>query len=510
MLTNMLTERYGNIIDGMIAFFDRILIRGTLPGWNYAGGMTSFLYAHKIQIFDYVKFAEPLTQAVRDNADRISHENGIEIEFIRKIGAFRKEDKVQEILKQRGTHPGLVHIFSAMETCDNYRPWYDKKTGNLSLKPDSGRCLHYYFYFIDEKFGLCYLRVPTWCPFNLQFYFNGHNWLARKMDKEGIAYELRDNAFLSVEDYGRAQALIDGIRIEELHDALDIFARRYCPVAEKFDFRYRWSIVQAEYSTDIIFKKQSDLAPIYESLVLTAIHSVKPDNIASFLGQKLHGLYQGEMGNNFNKRIPGTRIKHQMGAVSIKMYDKFGRILRIETTVNDVSHFKHFREVQQRDGTVVMKQAQMKKTIYSLYSLAGILNASNRRYLEFISTFDDPSQGIKNLNKVSETVETNNRRYRGFNFFSSDDQKLLEVLSRGEFNINGLRNKSLQAHFPERSSSAISAILKRLRTHGLIKKVKNLCKYYLTKLGKAVITAGLAVKQMILVPELAGIPVFSR
>ena len=93
---------------------------------------------------------------------------------------------------------------------------------------------------------------------------------------------------------------------------------------------------------------------------------------------------------------------------------------------------------------------------------------------------------------------------------SEDDQSLFEVLARGEFNIKGLRNKSLRAYFPEKSSSAISAILKRLRTHGLIRKVKNLCKYYLTKIGKAVIIAGLAVKQMILVPELAGIPVFAR
>ncbi|GFP35854.1 hypothetical protein HKBW3S43_01641, partial [Candidatus Hakubella thermalkaliphila] len=85
--------------------------------------------------------------------------------------------------------------------------------------------------------------------------------------------------------------------------------------------------MQAEYATDIIFKKQSDLKLLYEPLIRCAIHSVKPDNIASFLGRKLHWNYQGEMGNNFNTRILGTRIKHHMGAVSIKMYDKFGLLL---------------------------------------------------------------------------------------------------------------------------------------------------------------------------------------
>ena len=83
------------------------------------------------------------------------------------------------MLAARGEHPGLVHVIAAMEACESYRPWHDKPSGKTYLRPDSGKCLHYYFYFIDEARGLCYLRVPTWCPFRLQFYWNGHSWLAR-------------------------------------------------------------------------------------------------------------------------------------------------------------------------------------------------------------------------------------------------------------------------------------------------------------------------------------------
>ena len=261
--------------------------------------------------------------------------------------------------------------------------------------------------------------------------------------------------------------------------------------------------MQAEYATDIVFKNQAELKTIYETLVRTAIHSVKPENIASFLGQKLHGNYQGEIGNNFNTRILGTRIKHQMGAVAIKMYDKFGLVLRIETTVNDVSQFKFYREVQQRDGSTVHKLANMKKNIYSLFPLAGLLKAANRRYLEFISTFDDPSQGIKNLDQVTQTVNLDDRSYKGFNFFSTDDQKLFLVLSRGEFNIYGFQHKSIARFFPDKSSGVITRVLKRLLTHGLIKRIKGTYKYYLTKLGKSVITTGLVVKNLVVIPALA-------
>lgn len=499
----MIPERYHDQIAGTLSCYDRMILQGTLPGWCFDEGMTRFLYGQKIRIFDYPLFAQTLRDKVRENAERIAGENGIEIEFIRKIDAFRKEARIKDILKERGNKPGLVHIFSAMESCMSYRPWHDKKTGKTFLKYDSGKCLHYYFYFIDATFGLCYLRVPTWAPFRLQFYMNGHNWLASKLDKRKIRYVLRENAFLSIDNFAKAQELSDSIKVSDLHRALDRLAKKFCPVGTEYGLTYHWSTMQVEYATDVVFKKQADLRTLYEQIVRTAIHSVKPENIATFLGRKLHGNYQGEMGNNFNTRIQGTRIKHQMGASSIKMYDKFGIILRIETTTNDVSEFKHFREVESRSGSAVHKHAPMKKNIYSLFVLAALFKASNRRYLEFISALDDQSKGIKNLARISKPVETDDRSYRGFNLFSDDDLKLFEVLARGEFNINGLQNKSLRKHLSVTSSGAMTRILKRLHVHGIIRKVGKTYKYYITKLGKAVIAAGLAIRNMSIIPHLA-------
>jgi hypothetical protein len=84
-----------------------------------------------------------------------------------------------------------------MEGCVSFRPWHDKSTGATLLKPRRGQCLHYYFYFIDEELGLCHIRVPTWARFPVQFYFNGHNWLANRILPKGIGFTLADNAFLN-------------------------------------------------------------------------------------------------------------------------------------------------------------------------------------------------------------------------------------------------------------------------------------------------------------------------
>ena len=157
---------------------------------------------------------------------------------------------------------------------------------------------------------------------------------------------------------------------------------RYCAVIQQFGLSYHWSLDQVEFATDIAFARQADLQAIYDRLARAVIHTVRPDDIATFLGRKLNGHYQDEIGIRFHTRIEGTRIKQTMGPVSIKMYDKYRLILRIETTMDNVSFFKHCREVEHNDGTRRMGWAPMKKTIYSLAPQRELLLASNRRYLE--------------------------------------------------------------------------------------------------------------------------------
>ena len=208
------------------------------------------------------------------------------------------------------------------------------------------------------------------------------------------------------------------------------------------------------------------------------------------------------MGNNYNIRIEGSRIKHTMGKSSIKMYDKFSRILRIETTTNDVGFFKHYREVEHRDGTKSMEFAPLKKNIYSLTLLALLLKASNRRYLEFISAFDNKVAGRKRLDKVTKPKQENNRNYKGFNLFSNEDLALLLTVLRGEYNISGFRNKDIRRWLPKFNTGKISRLIKRMKVFGLIKKAGKTYKYYFTKLGKELVVTAEKLKETVLIPAL--------
>ena len=504
-METQLINRYEKNLNGVLSCYDRILIIGTLPGACYADGMTSFLYSKGIRIFDYPKFAEPLRERIRERAQEVCKAAGIEIEHVNK-SHIRKEDLVARVLEKRGDAPGLVHVLSAMEACPSYKPWHNKTNGKTYLRGDTGKCLHYYFYFMDEDLGLCYMRVPTWAPFSLQFYCNGHSALAQSLKREGIDFMQADNCFLRIDNMARAQELADSLNPDMLHKILDKYAQQLCPVFDVFAQTYHWSVRQIEYSTDLMFKSSEILTPLYDTLSRQSILAADAPRVASFLGKKITPVLAQEIGSRLSTRIEGRCIKHCMGSASVKIYDKFNRVLRIETTSNDISFFKHHRKVEHRDGHSTRELASVKKSIYSLIDLREIMLGCNQRYLAFLASLDDTSAGQRDLQRLSQPRVSigSEQTVKGLNFFDPTEQRLLKVLQHGEFNIHGWRRADLAALVPM-TASALSRQLARLKAIGMIKKVAHTYRYYLTRLGRSVIAAACFITRFNIIPAMAQI-----
>jgi DNA-binding transcriptional ArsR family regulator len=185
------------------------------------------------------------------------------------------------------------------------------------------------------------------------------------------------------------------------------------------------------------------------------------------------------------------------------MYDKFGLILRLEVTVNDVSFFQQYRHVHHRNGETETTYAPMKKTVHSLPALAEQLHVANRRYLEFLSAIATPEVGVERLNRLTETQVEQAHRYKGFNLLAETDAAVLRALLRGEFAISGLSARRLGAVLSDKTRGQISRLLKRLRVHGLLKKVGRHYKYYLTEFGREVATMTLKLRELYVIPALA-------
>jgi len=261
--------------------------------------------------------------------------------------------------------------------------------------------------------------------------------------------------------------------------------------------------MQVEYATDIVFRSAATLQPLYEQLTRESVLSVKAEQIATFLGRHITPQLAQEIGNQFATRIEGACIKHRFGKCAIKMYDKSGIILRIETTVNDVTFFKHHRKVEHRQGPPTWALAPVKKTIYSLIDLGDILFGCNRRYLAHLSALDDIAAGIKALDRLTRPRCRDGKTIKGINFFNPLENALLRALQNPKVNIAGIRRANLCALFGQITPDRLSRQLRRLRDIGVIKRVTGTYRYYLTRLGRAAIAAACRLTQTTIIPALA-------
>jgi hypothetical protein len=184
------------------------------------------------------------------------------------------------------------------------------------------------------------------------------------------------------------------------------------------------------------------------------------------------------------------------------MYDKRGVVLRIETTANDVSFFKHHRRVEHRDRPSTHELAPVKKTIYSLIDLREILFGCNRRYLAHLSALDDFSAGVRALDRLTRPRTVGDKTVKGINFFEAGDNALLHALQNPKLNIAGIRRSELLPDLAMFSPARLSRQLRRLLDIGVIKRVAGTYRYYLTKAGRAATAAAEHLTTAIIIPAM--------
>jgi hypothetical protein len=313
-----------------------------------------------------------------------------------------------------------------------------------------------------------------------------------------------------------AQALVRKFNPQRLHRLLEEMAARWVAVHGRFGQSLHWSIYQAEWSADVVFKNDRVLPALYREIVRTAVLEVGCADLYRFFGKKLRANSKADGASRLQTLLQGTRLKHTLGATSLKMYDKAGCVLRIECTTSDVSTFQHRRKVEphrsaspggSQAGTGsrgAIKWAPMRKTFYSLRALAEAMSACNRRYLAYVSQWHDHTKARQTLCAITTSQrDAQERSVRGVNFFRPDDLQFMGALQRAEHQIQGLRNRTLQPHLPGWKPAKIGRTLRRFRVLKLLKPVTGTRKYYPTARGEGLLVAGLQITERIIIPALA-------
>ena len=201
-------RKYEDRIHGALSCFDRMLFRGYLPimsGWAMAGFLDRL---H--QDFSSLKpFLLENSERVKNHAIALAQKHGRPFRYL--ASNIKKEEAARELAQRDGIQHGLVCIFSILEPCRTFSFLFKKERPNQRpfVKSARRKCLHLYFYFMDRHFGLIHVRIQTWFPMPIQVYLNGHEWLARKLEANGVRFTKHDNAFLWIEDMVRAQKFSD-------------------------------------------------------------------------------------------------------------------------------------------------------------------------------------------------------------------------------------------------------------------------------------------------------------
>lgn len=481
-------------ITGVISCFDRLLFKGHLPlGWSDA--MERFLARQGLRLKDFGEFVHRQSERIKQHAKDLAERAGRPYIYLE--GPIRKEDRVQAILRRDPVTEGLICILAAVEACQSFKLAYGE--GRPRIVPARRKCLCLYFYFVDREFGLMHVRLASWFPFAVQVCLNGHHWLARQMDRHGLGYRQIDNAFVSIDDPPRAQRMADRFVKRHWPRILSALARRVNPLMNTLlrDMDYYWVTQQAEYATDVLFKNPAALKGLYEPLLTHATCRFSAEDVMTFLGRKLNGHFAGEVGNHYVKRWPGARVRHRMKENGIKMYDKHGCVLRVETTINRPYEFK-VRRRGVRKGQAVIDWFPMIKGVAHLYRYAEVSRAANRRYLDALAAVDDPTTARRQIQSLARPVRQQGRSCRGFNPACAQDVQLFAAVMRGEHLLQGFRNRDLRPHLPSpmrtvtracRASARVSRLLQRLHAHGLIAKIPRSRRWRVTHRGHTLMSA---------------------
>jgi hypothetical protein len=412
-----------------------------------------------------------------------------------------KEELALQIVGRDGLKQGLICVFACVEPCQSFDLRKDAATKHLKLVSKERKCLHLYFYYLDREFGLMHVRLQTWLPFSIQVCVNGREWLARQMDRASISYSKRNNCFTHISDLSRAQELMDRLTARNYQPFLDALARKVNPWLHPrtgLDIRsYYWSGRQMEYATDVMFRGADSLVELYPLLLRHAMFQFGSEEVMRFLQRRTNQRFAGEVNSDLQRRVEGIRVKHRVEENSIKMYDKQGSVLRIETTINNPRRFKVHRQGW-RHGKPVMKWLPLRKGIADLRRRAELSQAANARYLDALAVVGLETPSYRLLDRVSQPVKTK-RQYRALRPISPDDASMFEVILHGEFSLQGFRNgdlrKGLGQHDPKNSSARISRLLALLRAHKLIFKVCKTNYYRITRKGHQVMATALKFRQ---------------
>jgi len=490
---NAFIEKHQKDIIGVLRGWDRIVFRGTFRLVANVAGMYQYLAYLGVLMKDFKQYAQDKTaQLIRASvakAERAGRAN-----LYLPSARINKERIALEIAQRDGITDGLICILRTVEPCMTYQLHRNRQAKTLDLNLFQGKCMHLYHYWYDPYFGFMGGRIQTWFPFAIQLWMNGREWLARRMDREALAYHRCDNCLPWIADFARAQKLMDQLHRTDWRGQFNRMARFLNPAHDamfaEFPLHYYWTSHQTEWATDIAFRDAAALARIYPQLVRGSIAAFGSRDVLRFLGKRPDRRSRDDVTSSYRDRPEGIRVKHQAYANSVKVYDKAGSILRTECTVNNHRAFRVYRR-SERDPQGPRKHLPMSKGIGDLYARSQVSQQVNDRYLQSLALLDTSERVEEIVSPVCRRRTSKGKSIRALRPWSAGDRQLLAAVAAcglaGDFRNRDIAERLYPNRPAPEASSKITYLLRLLREHKIIRRLPHTRRYRLRPAGAKII-----------------------
>jgi len=200
---------------------DRMYLNVYQPRLQVDRGVVSFFRFHRGQCVASSSLMAEVTMTFLHEVESFVQEHRIPVvQFAKKQ---RKDDVAAQVLADSDGKEGVLFLGKAQEKAGVFRT--EKRTSPAGKKyawivKSTAMVNQFYFYCLDEDFGPFFIKFCTYFPYNAKLCINGHEYLKRRLAKEGIAFEPLDNGILSCADPKRLQEICDGLSAAKIEALL--------------------------------------------------------------------------------------------------------------------------------------------------------------------------------------------------------------------------------------------------------------------------------------------------
>ena len=458
---------------------DRMYLNVYVPRLQTEAGVASFFKKHRGAIFASSALMEPMSNAFRKAIDVFTENN--RVPFIAFAKGQRKDDLAKEHLAKSDGKEGVLFVGKAQEKAKVFRtekrrfadsgkvyPWIVRSTAMVN---------HYYFYCVDADFGPFFLKYCGYFPYTAKLCINGHEYLKRQLQKEGIPFEALDNGILSCENPARMQEIADALSAEKISDLLHkwqlLLPYPFTEEDTAAAYSYQISIYQAEFSLTQVLDRPLTGRQFFETVIRENLDVGRPDQVQLIFERRITKRTPGR----FRTRVITQGVTPSLHAyyknTGVKQYHKEHRALRTETTINNTRDFN------------------IGKSVLNLPALRKIGFSANRRLLDVQRLSHDCFVGHEALQKAQEPKAEANQRTSGLRFGDFKTHVLLQSLLIFQLQVYGFSNRDLREQLAallhmdmaELTPGRMTYLLRKVRLHRLIERVPKSHRYRLTEFG---------------------------